>query len=382
MKQYTSTSDQKKTAKRHSQWSIMIVGTHGRVIPLRRFLPLAVVLSILVVMGISAIAGLSILYGRQVKQVHDLQARLNVLDEKAENLRLERDVYLAKVVITQEQLDKIDPSKPVVQEQIDDSGDDLHKGLEPRTPAKTLAVAESGEKPPARPVVDDAPPVKWGATTKRFSVSHDPVQKSLKVRFRIYNASVPKKMLSGRCVVVLKQKDDPPVKWKSLPSVLLTDGKPAGDSGYAFRINNYRTIVLTAIDQKVPVEFNSASIYIYHADGTQLYHEDHSFSIAPAAPPRLRPELVNNPPSESHSDGEQQPAVEKKSQTKAESVNVTPNDGSSQQNNDGFLSETISRGDTPGSKATAPTDPTVNKTPAVDSQASDESAGPKPEGAK
>lgn len=360
----------------------MIVGAHGRVIPLRRFLPIAIAVSILVVMGISAIAGLSLLYGRQVRQVHDLQARLDVLDEKAEHLRHERDVYLAKVVIIQEQLDKMGISKTTAQEKDDGTGEDVHKELDRKTPAMIPVVADDNEKPPEKPVAAEAPPVKWRATTKDFSVSHDPVQKSLKIRFRIYNISVPKKKLSGRCVVVLKQKDDPPVKWKSLPSVLLTDGKPAGDTGYAFRINNYRTITLTAIDQNAPVEFNTASIYIFHADGSELYHGDHSFSIAPAAPPKPKPTVVTYPPWENRYDVVQQPAVGKNIQTQTESVNVIPDDGASQQNNDGIPSETIGRGETPASGAAAPTDATVNKAPAADSQASDEPAEPKPQGAQ
>jgi hypothetical protein len=287
-----TTDQQKNVKKRYHQWSIMIVGTHGRVIPLQRFLPVAVVVSILVVLGILTIVGLSVLYGRQAKQMLALQARMEMLDEKAEGLRHERDVYLAKVVIVQEQLDNLVALQPMEEDRGNDTSDDVAGRIKDDGPSVTPAVVDSTVKAPDKKAVAALPTVAWGATTKDFSVDYDLQTKSLRVVFRIYNASTPKEILSGRCVVVIKQKDDPPVKWISLPSVLLTDGNPAGDTGYAFRIKNYRTIRLTTRNQEEPVEFNTATIYIYHSDGTRLYHKDYTFSIAPVTPPKPQPAVV------------------------------------------------------------------------------------------
>lgn len=370
MTQPTHTIDQKKgTAKRHHQWSIMIVGTQGRVIPLRRFLPVAVVASILIVIGILVIAGLSILYGIQNQQVHELQARIEKLQEKAEDLKHERDVYLAKVVIVQEQLNSLSTPQVIEDDITEDDGDSVAETKRDDGPSRVPVVDESTAEVSEKKQAVAVPAVAWGATTKDFNIDYDSGTNSLRVAFKIYNTSSPKEILSGRCVVVLKQKDDPPVKWISLPSVLMTNGEPSGDTGYAFRIKNYRTIKLSARNQHLPVEFNTASIYIYQSDGTRLYHRDYMFSIAPAAPvatPRPQPAAVEEniiPPP-------------------AAPMTAPRLDGSTLQVNGGRAQPPHAPDESSSPASSTPAGLQSIETSTTDPPASDESTGPKLEGEK
>jgi len=366
MKQHTSIADQKKIAKSHRQWSIMLIGSHGRVIPLRRFLPLAVIGAILVVLGISAITGLSMLYGRQVRQMQALQTRMDVLHETAEDLKHERDMYLAKVVIIQEQLDNLNASQFIV---ASENGDSRDKGTANDGASSEMSpIVDKPAKVPQEEAVAATAPVSWRAETEDFNFHYDFESKSIRIDFKIYNKSVPKEALSGRCVVVLKHKDDPPVKWIALPSVLLADGKPAGDTGYAFRIQNYRTIRLTARNLKAPVEFNTASISIFLGDGSLLYQRDYGFSITP-----LPPEPP--PKSQPASAGEADRSVRVTSQKAGQ------HDGSIPQKNQGNADPATAPDQSAGPQSAAPVLQPSDESATIDRPASNASTGPKLEGA-
>ena len=213
------------------------------------------------------------------------------------------------------------------------------------------------------------PAVAWGAATKDFNIDYDSGTNSLKVAFKVYNTSSPKEILSGRCVVVLKQKDDPPVKWISLPSVLMTNGEPSGDTGYAFRIKNYRTIRLTARNQQLPVEFNTASIYVYSSDGTRLYQRDYVFSIAPPAP-------VDKP-------SPQPVAVEENISPPPAAPMTAPRlNGSTRQVNEGRDQPPLAPDESSGPASSTPAALQSIETTTIDPPVSDESTGPKLEGEK
>jgi hypothetical protein len=248
-----------------------------------------------------------------------------------------------------------------------DSGSDGAADSKDGVPFEITPVVDKPAKAPEKKAVAKAATVVWGAETKDFSTRYYLDSKSLRINFKIYNRSAPKEILSGRCVVVLKHKDDPPVKWISLPRVLLTDGIPVGDTGYAFRIKNYRTIRLTARNLKAPVEFNTASIYIFLSNGSRVYHRDYAFSIAPPAP--VTPPKPKPAPGR-QTDRPVQPA----------SPTALQQDSSTQQkkNISGDPASALGQSLVPVSSAQAM--PPVTQSSTIDPPASNASPGPKLEG--
>ena len=116
-------------------------------------------------------------------------------------------------------------------------------------------------------------------------------RKLLKAMFRVYNKSIPKNKLSGRTVVVFKNKADPPIKWLAVPNVLLSDGQPNGNIGQAFNINNFITMRHHAYGLKVPITYDAAAVYVFSTDGELLASKEADFKIEyqPIQPPKAEP---------------------------------------------------------------------------------------------
>jgi hypothetical protein len=256
----------------------MLVGEHGRVIPLRRFKALAVTILILFFLTVSALIGLSILYTHQLNKTRSLQSRLQEVQLRAERLRNERDVNLAKLVMGQErQIDTGD--MPRATEGMDRDG----AGLAPQEGVEQTSLPGN----PAATRVDDSREsgTVWDAEAKDVDIGYDHEKRVFNVRFKVYNTSKPKRVLSGRCVVILKQGDDPPIKWLVIPHVLLSNGRPGGDTGHAFHIRNYRTLEFKAVAGEAATDWNTATIFIFSADGDELFNKDFAFSTASAPGP-------------------------------------------------------------------------------------------------
>ena len=259
----------------------MLVGEHGRIVPLKWFKGFFITFVVLLVLAIGAAALLGFFYQQQSVEIDRLQNELRSIKDQAAKLRDEKDLYLTQFVASQKNnppaARKTEQSKPI----------DIPAPSKIGQPTPV----QSPQKAPPTPAPKPKPATKavqWKADIRRFAVTYDPDREVLKAQFRIYNTSKPKQPLAGRSVVAFKEMDTSPLKWFTVPRVPISEGKPDGARGQAFKINNYRTMTFRAHQQKAPVTYDTASVFIFSADGKLITERDFAFHIdvkPPAAPP-------------------------------------------------------------------------------------------------
>jgi hypothetical protein len=266
--------------KRDRYWSVMLVGDHGRVIPFRYFKTLAIGICLGFILALIAVVVLMVLYTGQSQKLDQLNAQLKEALSQNSKLRDEKDLYLTQLMVKKNQ-NRDAANKPAAAKKTEAKNEKkVAKPLAPKPENKPAAGRKIKKAPPEK----QPPKVQWMADIRRISVSYDPKREVLNAQFRIYNRSKPKKPLSGRSVVVFKTLNDPPIKWFSVPRVQLSDGRPSGNRGQAFKINNYRTMHFRAYRQKAPIRYNMASIFVFSGEGQLLASKDFAFKIDDTPP--------------------------------------------------------------------------------------------------
>lgn len=275
------TSDQQKNSKGKRQFlgryqNLMLVGERGQVIPFQRFKNLAKLLIAGLVISVILVVVLGALLAGSQHRYNQLKSDLDETRQMLTKLRDEKDLLLTQIVIKKKQRSGAPPS--VDQNKPSDAAPSEAVPVAQKKPEKALVAPPPKEKAAPKEPPKNAT-AKLSADARRIKVSYQAERSLLTLSFRIYNTSKPKVPLAGRTVTVFKNQDDPPIKWLVVPRVPLVDGKPGGEKGKAFKINNYRTEKFRAYGQKAPVRFNTATVYIFSSDGELLFSKDHSFKI-------------------------------------------------------------------------------------------------------
>ena len=290
MKTTRKKSESNLSVKGQRYWSLMLVGEHGRVIPFNRFKEVAIAVFAIALLSLAALVILGYFYIRQGRTIEGLQAELIGLRQYASELKDEKDVLHAKLGIQKAQLatePEVSGSSTAAEQDgntaaVTASQEDEGDADSGKTLAKSTSKMSENEKP-------KAPETRWGAEVRDMVIDYDSRQKLLKATFRLYNRSVPKKKLSGRAVVVFKNKSDPPIKWFAIPTALLADGQPDGRSGQPFSINNYITMKHRAYGLKGPLSYDAAVVYVFSEEGKLLASRESDIQIEIEPPPPPKP---------------------------------------------------------------------------------------------
>ena len=270
-----------KTPKRDRYWSIMLVGDHGRVIPFRHFKALAIGVCMVLILSLAALVGLGFLYRLQHHQLIALQKSLEQTDVQISKLRDEKDLCLAEMIAMKKQVGELPPVSSA-----DATRAEQEKPLTAAKTEKKETIEEAKAPVPAKP---SKPKVKWAAEIRNFKVTYDNRQQILRAEFRLYNKSTPKQTLTGQTVLVLKQQEDPPIHWTAVPAVPLRDGKPVGDHGKSFRINNFRTEHFAVYRRSGASEYDTASIFVFSEHGELIANSEIPFHVDYTPPKPVPP---------------------------------------------------------------------------------------------
>jgi hypothetical protein len=253
----------------------MLVGEHGRIIPFRHFKATAIAIVVTLVLSLAGVTVQSVRYAQQSRNIIRLQDELGDLKAQTALLRNEKDILLTKMVI-----DSVQTIVPVPDEAraIENKGhkapsaakEDIEASLSPPAPGAAASAAPKATAPSR---------VRWQADIRQFELKYQQGQKRLQASFRIYNTSKPKQALSGTVVTVFRNKVDASVQWLTVPAVPLQDGKPSAKGGQTFRINNYRTMEFSAERQKLPLGYDTATVFVFEDEGTLLLERDFPLAI-------------------------------------------------------------------------------------------------------
>jgi hypothetical protein len=274
-------------------WSVMLVGEHGRVIPFRHFKQIAIAVISLACLSLAALAVIGYLYSRQTETIGNLQREVDALRRQTVQLKDEKDVLHAKLVIDEMQKPPDEVQKPKGKEMTQAAQKAAATPGAP-TPApqesRPAATASPPPQPTATPTPTSTPMVKWVVELQRFEAQYDAPRELIKLAVRVQNKTATRQTFSGRIVLVLTQAQGTPKRWVSLPSVPLVEGKPTGKNGQAFTVQNYRTMDFKLHKQRPPIDFDTAMVFVFLSDGELVSSKDFQFHIETPPPPTATPE--------------------------------------------------------------------------------------------
>jgi hypothetical protein len=355
MKPKNKSEAEPRKARKDRYWSVMLVGEHGRIVPLKWFKGFFITFVALLMLAIGAAALLGFFYKQQAVEIDRLQNELRLIKDQAAKLRDEKDLYLTQFVASQ----KNNPPAVLKKEQPEPNDIPAPPKTGQQKPAQPPRKAPPAPAPKPKPATEA---VQWKADIRRFAVTYDPDREVLKAQFRIYNTSKPKRPLAGRSVVAFKEMDTSPLKWFTVPRVPISEGKPDGAMGQAFKINNYRTMTFRAYQQKIPVTYDTASVFVFSADGKLITERDFAFHID-AKPPAVAPSAVQPPAAP--------PTIDNPGTRSATVAN--PGTRSATVANPGTRSAAV---DNPGTRSAAVDNPATRSAP-IDRQAASASSQPR-----
>lgn len=282
----------------------MLVGDHGRIIPFRRFKGIAIAALAIVVIAVSALIVLTFMYKHQSVAMAQLQGELDQVRQQAGQLRDEKDVLLAQLVIRQKMdpkeistaLGEVPQAKP--ESEVPPPPPEVKPSpVQAEATAEPVKVESPAEKPepPPKPKLEPVR-VALGAEIQQFKAAYRLDRSLLQANFRIYNRNKPREQLSGKSVVIFKNQEDPQTKWFPIPTVILTNGMPDGTQGKDFSIRNYRTMDFKAYGIKPPVKFNTVVVMVFSDDGTLILTKEFEVDIDVQALPVPVEKPVPAPP--------------------------------------------------------------------------------------
>jgi len=246
-----------QTSKRVRQWTLLLISNRGKSITIKWFKTLAITTASVLLLSLSASAWFGFLFKNSIESNKNLLDDLKNLQHKIVSLEHEKDILMARLIVTESRVEEriVKTDDTILVEQTDVKESKIKKkSAEPEMPISVSA--------------DD------------LIVFHQPDLNTLRVQYMLRNNGSKAQAISGRSVVILKNKEnDNQEKWLILPRVPLVSGKPSGKKGRNFSIFNLKTMKFRANDQTGPGQFNIATVYIYSRTGNLLLEKDFPIGV-------------------------------------------------------------------------------------------------------
>jgi hypothetical protein len=285
-----------KPRRKLSGWTLLFVGDHGKIIRLQKFKALMMAWVITSVITLTAAACLGFFYYDAVRKNSLLEDSLIESRQKVRSLRDEKDMLLARVVVSESRR-SFTKNRPIIKgktitarkkEVIEDRTLPKVEPLsEENTVKPAVPVAVIGE-PENRPEVEPKsavpttisesitppnPPI--AVTIEDFFIIVEPDSNRLRIKYKIRNVDPDSNPVSGRTFIILKSKKQAPESWTVLPVVELISGKPVNvKNGRSFSITRFKTIRFKGPYQNGSALYETATILVYATGGELLLEEN------------------------------------------------------------------------------------------------------------
>jgi len=235
--------------------------------------------------GIMGTAGFYTLFAKAQRENLELTDRLAVLEKKADRLTNDKEILMARLVMSGKKPDldrpevvQVPPAKEkqpgIMPKQSVEKKSQEKQAAEKegaKTPAHPVAVTQP--EPPVPPVSMPDPPVEPKAevsvvkpvvSVEKFSVIRGKTSEELVVKFNIRNISKESKEISGRIFAVLKPENGEESGWVVSPGGIMKNGMPGPyRKGQYFSISRFKPVKFTIKNQASPDSFTTAAIYIF-----------------------------------------------------------------------------------------------------------------------
>ncbi len=269
----TSVPEPPLEPKEPRPWTVLFIGDHGRVIPFTRIKALAILAAAAFGMSLAAVAVLAVVNLSLHRRTVELQQSLAASGRTLSELRHERDLLTAQVVLVETRMREIaagfSPMRP---------GEAAVAG-EPDAAGKSPASAVAGEAvmvltaeaDRALPAVQPPVGMAEGISIESFQLLGQAEKKRLDLTYKLLNASLGQKPQAGNVVVVLKAEELPPEQWLTFPDVGLVRGRPASPQrGYSFNIRHSKLFEHSVPFPKEIRPFTHAVVYVFSKKGELL----------------------------------------------------------------------------------------------------------------
>jgi len=335
-----------KRAKPDNRWTLLFIGDSGRVITLKRFKALVILILVALTVAVAGVVTLFFLNQKIIQKNSDMRTRLEAATNQMKQLRHEKDILLARVVLSET---KLKAKNPLIQGKTKDAAVKAPVAIQPEKAAepdrKTRKVeiakpepaADVAAKPSPAVVSADSPAAAQPAEVPVLSVALEDFEAThltavglLEVKFKIKNTTADLRKVAGHAIVVLKSDNLPQNEWVTLPTVSLVDGKPTGKrKGKTFSISFFRAMKYSRKVPGSPERFDTAEVFVFTNEGKFLLAQTFPLKLPPIPKPAAAKPAQTEPPAKTKQAGPSSgdmPDALIDSPTKAEQVPPSPGD--------------------------------------------------------
>mgnify|MGYP003564626208 CR=1 FL=1 len=271
-------------------WRLILVGYHGSIIPLGSVkIVLFVLIACFILILISAFV-FGFLYIQKKSNYSDLIEELDQKSEQLQTLRDERDVLMARLVITESKLNSYADSKKGVSKQ---PSSDLKEsktefGSNPQLEKQSdVSSVDPQQKEPAPISVD----------ISDFKINHDSKTNTIDASYTLKNTTKGDVQVSGRCLMVLKGSINQETTNYSIPNVPWENGIPSEKHGHRFAIRNFLNVKLNRSAPNQNFIFDHGIVYIFDSAGKVLLKREIPINLSYAK--AIAPTQTDTPPKNS-----------------------------------------------------------------------------------
>ncbi len=267
-KHVTAPSFKNRSIKKASQWTVLLVDDHGKVMSFSRVKETVIISASMLFVAIIAAVIFFLLYNNTLNDNKKLQDIMSASKKKASALRNENDILMARLVISESKVDanyankhKSKPKKS------------LNDYTEKSISDKKELTANDGKQNVRllQKQIDEKPAI---VSVNNFNVYYDKDKKILSVQYIIKKTTKNLKNISGLTAIILKNNEKNQNEWLILPSEKMIEGKPSGKKGQGFLIARFKKIKFEATNQIDPNRFNKATVFVFSKKGALLLEKD------------------------------------------------------------------------------------------------------------
>jgi hypothetical protein len=260
-----------KPSRKERHRTLMLVGSHGEAVSIKRFQGVTVLTTLLFIVTIIVIVYLSFASGGLKRENEELKETLSDYQLKIKQLKNENDILMARLVAGSEGEVEVFESE--------------------KTPVKTPSDAEPSDEPLGQLNIEEEIKkagqqleknrlIEKTVAVENLIVTHESNTKTLRVRFDLRNIDPNLNPVSGRTVVVLKTSDQSYNNWLTLPFVPLVSGKPASTTtGRTFLISRFKTVKFSIAGQTNPNRYTTATVFVFSKAGERLLEKDFKVEV-------------------------------------------------------------------------------------------------------
>ena len=257
--------------KTDKTWRLILVGNHGSIVPLGSIKTLLISLMAGLVLFIFLAAGLGYLYVKMTQRYSQANGELEQRQEELRTLRDKRDMLMARLVIAESKLRS--ENEPSVAPSSEVPG--ISEKSQPSSDPKSTLEAEKGNSPKPSEPTDSNTSISNSVLVSDFNISHSRQSNTIAASYTLKNTSPgPKRLLSGKCVLLLKGRIAGEVTTFPVPNVPWENGKPSAKLGAPFYIRNFMTVKLSRSGPDQAFHFDRGIVYVFENSGKILLKKE------------------------------------------------------------------------------------------------------------